>query len=178
MKGVNTLLSEDKKQQLAKREKENEFFRTALKEARLKKKLSQRELSDKTEISASYIQQLELGHRRTPSVKILFTLAKALDITVDDLFPNIGESYLFSNKLTLSSVTLSKSDNITLLSTILKNHYSSNMNLINSNDDFIELCINNKIIIYTHAEFEKFLEYVVQSFPNFKLAIDSIKNVK
>jgi len=93
-------------------------FSAMIRNARKKKGYSLAELSQKIGqhdgegepeecLSASYIHRLETGERSSPSVHVVTTLAKALDIDMYDLI-NIGEdnreprsltSILFSNEV-------------------------------------------------------------------------------
>lgn len=69
-----------------------------LKTQRQKKGLSQRELSKLSGISNSEISRIESGERKTPSHKILYSLAKALEIPYGEFlekagyFPDEGDS--------------------------------------------------------------------------------------
>ncbi len=53
---------------------------------RKQKNLSQKELSKKSGISESYISQLESGSHDNPGRKVICSLAKALECTLNDLF--------------------------------------------------------------------------------------------
>lgn len=55
-----------------------------IKEARIKKGLTQKELSEKTGLSRSYISDMENG-RYIPSVKTLLTVAKELKVNLNFL---------------------------------------------------------------------------------------------
>lgn len=58
----------------------------------------------------------------------------------------------------------------------LEYYYKDDIEKNLQNEIFIGLNIDNKKIFYTKDEFEKFLEYVCLSFPNFKYIVDKIKN--
>jgi transcriptional regulator with XRE-family HTH domain/quercetin dioxygenase-like cupin family protein len=57
-----------------------------LREVRQEKKLSLRDLAAKADISASMLSQIETG-KVFPSVRSLYDIASALDVTVDYFFP-------------------------------------------------------------------------------------------
>lgn len=57
----------------------NEIFGNNVKYFRFKKKFTQEKLSELTDMSVTYISQLELGHH-TPSFEKLEHLAKALNV--------------------------------------------------------------------------------------------------
>lgn len=56
-----------------------------LRQKRIDKKVTLKELSNKTEISPSFISDIEHG-RRTPSVAALVKLAIELDFSIDEIF--------------------------------------------------------------------------------------------
>ena len=56
----------------------------AIKEARLKKGMSQEALAEALDISPTHVKHMESGHRR-PSVEKLFQIAKLLDMSVDSV---------------------------------------------------------------------------------------------
>jgi transcriptional regulator with XRE-family HTH domain len=56
-----------------------------IKDLRKLKHLSQKELAEKCKLSASYIQQIELGQKNNPSLEVLIKIAKALDVSVTNL---------------------------------------------------------------------------------------------
>ncbi|WP_198028606.1 helix-turn-helix domain-containing protein [Clostridium sulfidigenes] len=59
-----------------------------IKEARINKKISQKQLANDTGLSTSYIQQLELGQKNNPSLEVKIKIAKALDVEIEDLDPD------------------------------------------------------------------------------------------
>ena len=67
-----------------------------LKYYRNRAKLTQKELADLSEVSASYIQKIELKERAEPSMEIVIRLGKALNIAVEALYPHIV-SELYNN---------------------------------------------------------------------------------
>lgn len=56
-----------------------------LKELRLKKKLSQKELAEELGITQEAVSFLETG-KRNPSYELLKKISKYFDVSVDDLF--------------------------------------------------------------------------------------------
>lgn len=58
---------------------------TVLRETRLKNKLTLKQLANKAHITLSYLSQLETGVRSNPSLPILNSLAKELNISVLEL---------------------------------------------------------------------------------------------
>ncbi|OSA96043.1 UNVERIFIED_ORG: hypothetical protein B2H93_03270 [Clostridium botulinum] len=60
-----------------------------IKKYRKNKKMSQKELARETGLSTSYIQQLELAQKKSPSFEVLLKISKALNVLVTDLNPNL-----------------------------------------------------------------------------------------
>lgn len=69
----------------------SEKFATSLKYWREKRGLSLQEIADMTGVSTSYINRLEMGLRKAPSVPIANKIAKALGIPLSTLL-DISES--------------------------------------------------------------------------------------
>lgn len=64
----------------------------AIRAARMKKGMTQEALAEKLDITPIHLKNIE-GHRRLPSVPLLFELMKILDLSVDELvFPERRES--------------------------------------------------------------------------------------
>jgi len=61
-----------------------EAFASVIKELRLKKELSQQDLSFESELDRTYISLLERG-KRQPSLRTILSLASALDTTGPEL---------------------------------------------------------------------------------------------
>ena len=62
----------------------------AIRAARMKKGLTQEVLAERLDITPIHLKNIE-GHRRLPSVPLLFELMKILDLSVDELvFPEEG----------------------------------------------------------------------------------------
>ena len=56
-----------------------------IKQLRKKDKLTQEQLASKVKVTAKYIQYLESA-KRIPSLKLLYSIARALGVKVRDLF--------------------------------------------------------------------------------------------
>lgn len=59
-----------------------------IKKYREENKISQRKLAELSNVSFSYIQQLEKGQKENPGIEILNKIAAALNIKVTDFFPS------------------------------------------------------------------------------------------
>lgn len=57
-----------------------------IKELRLKKKISQKKLSEMTDISRTYIRNLEKNIVSNPTIHTLSIISEALDVNIKDLF--------------------------------------------------------------------------------------------
>lgn len=76
-------------------------FGSAMKKARLEKKLTQEKLAELIAITPNHIKQLE-SERREPSVKVLYKLVQVLDISLDSLFSNSNDNVQeLKNKINL-----------------------------------------------------------------------------
>jgi len=60
-------------------------FRARLKVYRTRRKLSQEELASQAGLSRQYVQELEAGTSRSPSLQVLCALASVLEVEVGDL---------------------------------------------------------------------------------------------
>lgn len=56
-----------------------------LKRFRKEKRMTQRELAEKVEVTAAYIALLETGVRINPSTNVISKIAKALGVQINDL---------------------------------------------------------------------------------------------
>jgi len=75
---------------------------SAIKKARLDKKLTQEKLAELICITPMHIKQLE-SERRKPSVDVLYKLVSALDLSLDSLFSDIeDDKQEIRNKILLS----------------------------------------------------------------------------
>lgn len=69
-----------------------EILSNTIRDARMKKGLTQEELAERLDITIGHLQHME-GGRRKPSVQILFRLMEELDFSVDALvFPDRAET--------------------------------------------------------------------------------------
>lgn len=57
-----------------------------LQKVRKNKKVTQKQLSEKTHLSVSYIQKLETGNRKKPSYEVVAKIAAALEVEQKELF--------------------------------------------------------------------------------------------
>lgn len=66
----------------------------SIREARIQKGYSQEELSEKVGVTPTHIKHIESGHRQ-PSVPLLYSLVKILDLSLDNIFfeKNTSETY-------------------------------------------------------------------------------------
>jgi transcriptional regulator with XRE-family HTH domain/uncharacterized cupin superfamily protein len=69
-----------------------------LRAARQERQMSLRELANKAEVSASMISQIETG-KVFPSVRSLYTIADALDVSVDYFFPEQNNGRVVSGEM-------------------------------------------------------------------------------
>ena len=67
-------------------------FGIALKKIRLKKKLTQEELSLKADLARAYVSELEFG-KKTASIETVFKLSKALNIKCSKLMDLVEEEF-------------------------------------------------------------------------------------
>lgn len=68
-------------------------FGRALKKIRLKKKLTQEDLSLKAQLARVYISELEYG-KKTPSIETVFKISKALNIKCSKLMDLTEEEFI------------------------------------------------------------------------------------
>ncbi|MBE6089538.1 helix-turn-helix domain-containing protein [Clostridium beijerinckii] len=61
-------------------------MRFILQVVRKNKSMTQKQLSEKTKLSISYIQKLEVGNRKKPSYEVATKLAYALGVRTEELF--------------------------------------------------------------------------------------------
>lgn len=66
-------------------EQEINKFQLRLKEMRVKKKLTQKQLAEEIRIDHGYISKLESGDRQNPSLKILLRFCRFYKCTLSDL---------------------------------------------------------------------------------------------
>ncbi|MEY3616683.1 MAG: hypothetical protein RLZZ10_180 [Pseudomonadota bacterium] len=68
-------------------------FGRALKKIRLKKKLTQEDLSLEAQLARVYISELEYG-KKTPSIETVFKISKALNIKCSKLMDLTEEEFI------------------------------------------------------------------------------------
>ena len=73
-------------------------FALTLKAARHHRGLSQDQLAASTGVARTYIARIELGHNQ-PTISVLFHLAKALDVTPEDLIEQTRQRYEKSKQI-------------------------------------------------------------------------------
>ncbi|WBL15233.1 helix-turn-helix domain-containing protein [Sutcliffiella sp. NC1] len=73
-------------------------FGEILKEKRMERGLSLRQLSEISNIEASYINRLEKGDRENPGFSTVCALAKALNVSGDEILNSFGYEQLGSNQ--------------------------------------------------------------------------------
>lgn len=72
-------------------------FGNILKRERTNQSLSLRQLSEMSEIEASYINRLEKGNRDNPGFSTVCALAKALNLNGEEILQSFGYNQLGSN---------------------------------------------------------------------------------
>ena len=65
-----------------------------IKEARLKKKLTQKQLSERSGLSQAYINELENRRKTNPSIIVLDKLAAGLGVPLTEILEDEGSSIL------------------------------------------------------------------------------------
>lgn len=78
-----------------------------LRHVRNQRKMSLASLADKTGISASYINRIELGERKAPSYPIIVQIAEALDISVSELLNIKEDEHEDSEPISIAKLILS-----------------------------------------------------------------------
>lgn len=78
-----------------------------LRAVRQERQMSLRELANRAEVSASMISQIETG-KVFPSVRSLYSLADALDVSVDYFFPEQSDGPVATADLAASTMTASE----------------------------------------------------------------------
>jgi transcriptional regulator with XRE-family HTH domain len=77
---------------------EQKTFGEILKRERANQSLSLRQLSEISDIEASYINRLEKGNRDNPGFSTVCSLAKALNLNGDEILQSFGFEQLGSNQ--------------------------------------------------------------------------------
>lgn len=96
-----------KEQNIQKRNPQVSTLAGMIEEYRLKRDMSQRQLSIKAEISRRYLRQLESGERKSPSVDKVFSLMDTLKLATLDEIKNFARlsGYRFSPPRNESKIT-------------------------------------------------------------------------
>lgn len=141
-----------------------------LKKIRKKKKLTQEDFGKLVGLSTNTIQRYELG-KRQPTIETINKIAAALEVPVNELLE------LPSGK-NFARIENKKNEEINLIYNFLKIKYGEeNININHTLDDeFIELNIVDKNIVYTKEDFEKFIDHISNLFPTFKMILDNNKD--
>ena len=69
-----------------------------IKNARIKKELTQESLAELLDITPTHVKHIESGHRK-PSIEILFRIAKILDMSVDNVIFSDSDDNLTKEKI-------------------------------------------------------------------------------
>nr|UVN03563.1 MAG: helix-turn-helix domain protein [Bacteriophage sp.] len=149
---------------------------------RKKNKMTKSELARLINVSPSYITKLENGEKENPSLEVKIKIANVLGCSVSEL----GDLSLFAGTGKLiegfygkyfAEIENKNEEEINLLYNLLKIRYGEENITMNSSIDneFLELNIGDKTIVYTKQEFEKFIDHVSTLFPTFKMILDSSK---
>lgn len=119
-----------------------------LKELRKKLNMSQKDLSQKANVSISYIQQIEANKKTNPSMEILMGLSNALNVNYYDLIEcdeSIKNSYLINDlKFLLSDLDVISNEEHTKtfaagISSSINELICTFANDINHHEDIIKL---------------------------------------
>lgn len=159
-----------------------------LKKIRKNKKMTQQDFGKLVGLSTNTVQRYELG-KRQPNIETITKIAEALEVPVNELLNPISTEEMIQNSISKSKespgsigkcfavIENKKEQEINLLYNLLKIRYGEeNMNINHTIDDeFIELTIGDKNIVYTKQDFEKFIDHVSNLFPTFKMILDNSK---
>jgi len=75
-----------------------QYFGEFIKELRIDRKLTLREVEEKAKISNAYLSQVERGERGTPTMKILVKLAKVYGVPVSALSSKVEAELSFERE--------------------------------------------------------------------------------
>ena len=84
------------------------YLGTNIKKYRTEKGLSQKQLAEMVGISTSYMQQLELGQKKSPSLEVKINLAKVLNVPMSELESKQSTFSLLQETSELLSNTISQ----------------------------------------------------------------------
>lgn len=68
--------------------KQLQLLSANIKRLRAEQNLTQMELAEKADVELQYLQKLEYG-QRNPSIAIVWSIAKAFNVKIDDLFQEV-----------------------------------------------------------------------------------------
>lgn len=88
------------------------MFGDNLKRIRKEKMFTQSKLGEIVGVSGAYIQQLEKGIKKNPSIEVLYKIIETLDIEVDDLLTPLEEKAIYEDALTNKKVSLDETKDI------------------------------------------------------------------
>lgn len=141
-----------------------------IKSIRQKKNITREELAKKLDISYSSLEKHEQGLRGF-KIETINKFANALGVSELELLSpgEIGKHFAEEKN--------KEEKEINLLFDLLKIRYGEENININEyiDEQFIELYIEDKKIVYTKQEFEKFIDYISNIFPTFKMILDNQK---
>ncbi len=132
--------------------------------------LTREEFAKKLNVTERTVANYEQGQRGS-NTKVLNKIAEALGVSSLELLSpgEIGKHFAEEKN--------KEEKEIHLLCDLLKIRYGEENININQyiDEQFIELYIGDKKIVYTKQEFEKFIDYVSNIFPTFKMILDNQK---
>lgn len=141
-----------------------------IKSIRQKKNITREELAKKLDISYSSLEKHEQGLRGF-KIETINKFANALGVSELELLSpgKIGKHFAEEKN--------KEEKEINLLFDLLKIRYGEENININEyiDEQFVELYIQDKKIVYTKQDFEKFIDYVSTIFPTFKMILDNQK---
>lgn len=132
--------------------------------------LTREEFAKKLNVSIYTVANYEQGQRGS-NKKVLEKIADALGVSVLELLSpgEIGKHFAKEKNR--------EEKEINLLFDLLKIRYGEENININEyiDEQFVELYIEDKKIVYTKQDFEKFIDYISTIFPTFKMILNNQK---
>ncbi|MDB1924144.1 helix-turn-helix domain-containing protein [Clostridium tertium] len=132
--------------------------------------LTREEFAQKLNVSVYTVANYEQGQRGS-NTNTLKKIANALGVSELELLSpgKIGKHFAEEKN--------KEEKEINLLFDLLKIRYGEENININEyiDEQFVELYIQDKKIVYTKQDFEKFIDYVSTIFPTFKMILDNQK---
>ncbi|MFC0905291.1 helix-turn-helix domain-containing protein [Clostridium sp. MT-14] len=131
-----------------------------IKNIRKTKGLSQKKLAEASGISPSYLQQLELGQKKNPSIDVLNKISKALDINIKELIPYTTEEQRNASSLKIINNLIDKNpqykekilDALNSMYNIIIGEFYKPSNLKNS--DIVIKTLTNNLDLYRELTWE------------------------